>query len=119
MSTLSSESLWSVMNVAFLIGGISMMMHACLGAFVHRRLADEPELRQELFCPPNAWLGTPEAAGMLRVKYFSPFVKMPETVSELVTPVRWSLTLTRIFGLLFMIAMPLFLLAAAATVIVA
>jgi hypothetical protein len=117
MSASLSEMFLSLMDVAFLLGGISMMMHFFLGNFVHRRLADEPELRKELFRAPNAWLGTPESAGMLRVKYFLPFVATPDSVSELVNPVRWSLMLARIFGFLFMVAMPLFLLAAAASAI--
>jgi hypothetical protein len=105
------------MSVAFLVAGASMMLHHFLGAFVFKRLDDEPDLRDELFRQPNAWLGTPKTIGMLRIKYFWPFVKTPESVTELVDSVRWSLALTRVFGFLFATAAPLFLVAAVATAV--
>ena len=91
----------SILDFLFLTAGVAMLAHVVLSRAAVRSLADYPSVQSDLFAVPNRLLGTPEGFRLMRVRYFWPFLPLPEAARSLDPGIQRLLQATRQAGFCF------------------
>jgi hypothetical protein len=94
-------------NFLLMTASAAMLLHLILCAIVRRHLkrTGNRAIDDALFAIPNRWLDPPDLYRLLRLRYFLPFLALPNGVTRLEPWVRTTLLAARVSGLYFLCAM--------------
>jgi hypothetical protein len=93
-----------MIEAAFFSAGAAMFAHVASSRLLRSRILD-PELEGALFATPNKFLGTPDSRRLLRVRYFFPWIGLPEAARDLAPTDRVLLTIARYAGFAFVVVL--------------
>jgi hypothetical protein len=98
---------FSASDFLFVTASYAMLLHLVLCAVVRRRLkrTGNSAIDDALFAIPNRWLNPPDVFRLLRLRYFLPFLALPNYASALEPWVRTTLLVARVCALYFVCAL--------------
>lgn len=96
---------------AFMVAaGISLVVHVGACALSQRGLRVRPDVMSELYAIPNRPIAPDSSLRLLRVRYYFPWVRVPDSVNSLDFANRILIIAARLSGLTFLIGILGFLL---------